>query len=202
VTSVEPSRLALVHLVPVAGARDPRRLDALLAAGVTALWLRDPEATGRALFDAALVLREATRRAGALLLVGDRVDVALAVGADGVQLGRRAIPAARAREIFPGRLGVSCHDAEELAAAAQARADHAILSPVHDVPGKGPPLGLDGLVRLLRGTRLPVVALGGIDTTTAAAVRATGVAGIAVARALADAPDPTRTARELLRRGG
>ncbi len=189
--------LRLVHVVDARGAADRTRLGSLLANGVTALWLRDPAATGRALHDAAVSLRALTAAAGALLLVGDRPDVALAVEADGVQLGHRAVPPEHVRPWYRGRLGVSCHDASDLRAAAAAGADHVVLSPVFAVPGKGPPLGLEGLATLLTATTLPVVALGGLTPETAARVRALGVAGIAVARALAQAPDPAATARGL-----
>jgi len=189
--------LRLVHVVDTRGAVDRASLTRLLDAGVTALWLRDPAATGRALFDAARVLRALTSDAGALLLVGDRPDVALAVDADGVQLGHRAVPPEHVRPWYRGRLGVSCHDASDLRAAAAAGADHVILSPVFAVPGKGAPLGLAGLMTLLTSTALPVVALGGITPATVVAVRGLGVAGVAVARALADAADPSVVARTL-----
>lgn len=190
-------RLSLVHVVDVRGAADRARVAALLRGGVTALWLRDPAATGRALHDAGLLLRATTEEAGALLLVGDRPDVACAIGADGVQLGHRAVPAEHVRPWYRGRVGVSCHDASDLRAAAAAGADHVILAPVFDVPGKGRPLGLEGLEALLLVTRLPVVALGGVTAANAGAVRAIGVAGVAVARALADAVDPEAAARAL-----
>jgi thiamine-phosphate diphosphorylase len=185
-----PRALAVVHLVDLEEARDGARLDRLLAAGVTCLWLRAPGATGRALYDAAggLVLR--CRRSGAALLVGERADVATAVGADGVQLGHRSPPAERVRPWYRGWMGVSCHTAADLAAAEAAGADHAVLSPVFGVPEKGEPLGLERLAEMVAAAGLPVVALGGIAPTNAASVRATGVAGVAAIRSLRDAPDP------------
>lgn len=196
-----PSRataaLCLVQIVDVAGAGDRTRLEATLSAGVTSIWLRDPAATGRTLFEAASALRALTEAAGRELWIGDRLDVALAVEADGVQLGYRAVPAARVRPWYRGRVGVSCHDAVELRAAEAAGADHVVLSPVFPVPDKGPALGLDGLRALLGQARLPVVALGGITPECVASVRALGVAGVAVARALSNAPSVGMVARAL-----
>ena len=192
---------AALHLVLVADVEDAHRgdrIDAALSAGVTCVWLRAPQATGRALYDAAGGLLLRCRRLGAALLIGDRVDVALAVGADGVQLGGRAVPARAVRPWYRGWIGVSCHTASDLAAAAAAGADHVVVSPVFGVPEKGPPLGVEGLAALVRGFPRPVVALGGIEGSNAAAVRAVPeVAGVAVIRAVRDADDPAAAARAL-----
>jgi thiamine-phosphate pyrophosphorylase len=193
-----PDALRLVGVVDEAAATREDRLEALLLAGVTALWLRMSDATGRAVYRRARALRALTTRTGRALLVGDRVDVALAVEADGVQLGHRAPPPDRLRPHFAGRLGVSCHDEEELVRAERAGADHVVLSPVFPVPGKGRPLGVERFGRLARACPLPVVALGGIDEATAAAVLEAGAAGVAAVRALADPDDPGRTVRALL----
>jgi thiamine-phosphate diphosphorylase len=192
-----PAALRLVHVVDLEGARRGDRLDAMLQNGVTCLWLRAPEATGRELYDAAGALLLRCRRLGAALLVGDRVDVAMAVGADGVELGARAAPARAVRPWYRGWMGVSCHGGTEIAAAREAGADHVVLSPVFGVPDKGEPLGLDGFRTLAREARLPVVALGGLDADRAAAVRAAGADGVAVIRALRDAADVAAAARAL-----
>src|SRR5205085_1434303 len=182
-----PAALRLVYVVDVKDARRGERVDAVLAAGVTCLWLRSPESTGRELYDAAGALVLRCRRLGAALLVGDRVDVALAVGADGVELGARAAPARAVRPWYRGWMGVSCHGSAEIRAAREAGADHVVLSPVFGVPQKGAPLGLETLANLVREAGLPVVALGGIEPDNVASVRATGVAGVAVIPALRDA---------------
>ncbi len=192
-----PAALHLVYVCDVAGAADGDRLDALLSAGVTCVWLRALDASGRALYEAAGGLLLRCRRLGAALLVGDRVDVALAVGADGVQLGARAIPPRTVRGWYPGWMGVSCHTAEEVRAAEEAGANHVVLSPVFGVPLKGAPLGPAGLAALSRGVRTAVVALGGIGPESVASVRAVGVAGVAAIRALRDAPDPAAAAAAL-----
>jgi thiamine-phosphate pyrophosphorylase len=192
-----PGALRVIHVVDSAGARDGARLDALLEGGVTCLWLRDPSATGRALYEAAGGLLLRCRRLEAALLVGDRVDVAQAVGADGVQLGARAVPVRAVRPWYGGWIGVSCHDAEELAKGEAAGADHLVLSPVFGVPAKGPPLGAPRFAALAARVRRPVVALGGIDDGNAPEVVAAGAAGVAAIRSLRDAPDPREAARRL-----
>ncbi len=193
-----PAALRLVYVVDLEGAADAPRLEAALSGGVTCLWLRDPAANGRQLYDAAGTLVLRARRAGAAVLVGDRADIALAAGADGVQLGRRAPPARTVRPWYPGWMGVSCHAEAEVRAAQDAQADHIVLSPVFGVPLKGPPLGVQGLTVLARGARVPVVALGGIDPANVTALRALGIAGVAAVRAIRDADDPAEAARGLV----
>jgi thiamine-phosphate pyrophosphorylase len=121
----------------------------------------------------------------------------MAVGADGVQVGWRAVPAAVLRPVHPGWMGVSCHGEAELRAAEKAGADHLVVSPVFGVPEKGAPLGIDGLRALVRIATCPVVALGGIGPENAAAVAATGVAGLAAIRSIRDAPNPGAAVRSM-----
>ena len=192
-----PGALRVVHVIDTEGARDGAFVDALLEGGVTCLWLRDPGASGRALYEAAGGLLLRCRRLEAALIVGDRVDVAVSVAADGVQLGARAAPARAVRPWYRGWLGVSCHDAAELREAEAAGADHVVLSPVFGVPDKGAPLGVERFRALAREINRPVVALGGIDADNAAEVVAAGAAGVAAIRSLRDAPDPGEAARRL-----
>lgn len=189
--------LRLVYVVDTAAAADGPRVDAALDHGATALWLREPGATGRVLYDAAGSLLLRCRRLGAVLIVGDRADVAMAVGADGVQLGHRSPPARSVRPWYRGFLGVSCHSATEIAAAEEAGADYVVVSPVFGVPDKGTPLGVDGLAQLARTARRPVVALGGVTPDNVGLLRDLGLAGVAVIRSLRDAADPAAAARRL-----
>lgn len=192
-----PEALRLIYIVDAEQARAWRTLDAALGAGVTTLWLRAPEASGADLYRLGRDLQQRTRAAGAALLVGDRADVALALGAEGVQLGHRSPPAARVRPWFPGWVGVSCHSEGDLRRAEEAGADFAVLSPVYGVPDKGAPLGAPLFARYRATVRLPVVALGGIEPSNVAEVRAAGAAGVAVIRALREAADPAEAARAL-----
>lgn len=185
---------------------DCAQLDAALAAvrsgAVDGVQLRDKVSTARALLAAANELRAATRAVGARLLVNDRVDVALACDADGVHLPGESFAVAEARALLgPGRLiGVSTHAPEEVAAAAAAGADFAVFGPVFDTPSKrafGAPQGLEALRRARAAAgAMPLLAIGGVDAATAAAVRA---AGIAVIRAVLAADDPAAAAVALRR---
>lgn len=192
--------LRLIWIVDAKSATDGDRLDAVLGAGVSALWLREPSATGAELFRLARDLKVRCDAHGAALIVGDRVDVALAVGAHGVQIGHRSPPAKHIRPLLKGWLGTSCHSPRDLARAAEAEADFAVLSPVFGVPERGPPLGTARLQALEAKARLPIVALGGIGRDNVRAVRDTGIDGIAVIRALKDADDPVTEAHRLARR--
>ncbi len=189
--------LRLIYVVDAEQSADWRRVEQTLEGGVTTLWLRVPHATGSELYRLGKDLQQRCRARGAALVVGDRADVALALGAEGVQLGHRSPPAHRVRAWFPGWLGVSCHTEGDLARAQQAGVDYVVLSPVYGVPDKGAPLGPLLFDKLRVGVSLPVVALGGIEVENAAEVAAVGAAGVAVVRALRDAPDPLGAARQL-----
>ena len=202
-----PPRPPRVYLVtdPSAGTDVVRRAGAALSAippGTAALQLRHRGAGGRELLALALALREAADRAGQSLLVNDRVDVALAAGADGVHLPSAGIPPADARALLgPGRLlAVSCHSADDVARARNAGADFATFGPVFDTPSKRPwgePVGPERLREAAR-LGLPLVGLGGVDAGNAAEVARAGAWGVAAIRAWLDAPDPAEAVRGLM----
>ncbi len=198
----EPSQpvtesLRLLYVADVPAVQDWRRLDLLFEGGVTAVWLRAPQVTGAELHRAAKDLVRRAAPFGVAVIVGDRADVAAGVGAHGVQLGYRSPPAQDVRPWFPGFIGVSCHSAGELARAASAGADYCVLSPVFGVPRKGEPLGALAFGALRNGVSLPVVALGGIETSNVASVLEAGADGLAAIRSLRDGQDPKGTARAL-----
>jgi thiamine-phosphate pyrophosphorylase len=187
-----------------AGRPLPLVVEACLQAGLRLVQLREKDLPGGALLDLARALRDLTRRHGAALLVNDRVDVALAAGADGVHLPASGIPASEARRLVgPGlRVGVSTHSAREAVAAEQATADYVIFGPVYDTPAKrpfGPPQGLAALTRAAREARLPVVAIGGVTPERVRELRAAGASGVAGIRALLGADDPARATEAFLR---
>jgi thiamine-phosphate pyrophosphorylase len=169
--------------------------------GVCAVQLREKDLEGRELWQLALRLREVTRKAGAALYVNDRVDVALAVGADGVQVGERGIGVARARALGAGlAVGASVHGVEGAQRAVAEGADFVVFAPVFEVAGKAP-AGAAGLAEVVRavGDRVRVVALGGIaGPAEADACRAAGAQAVAVVRAVMEAREPARMVRELL----
>lgn len=189
--------LNLVYIVDLDGARDWRRLDEGMAGGVSAVWLRAPGATGAQVFGAARDLLRRCVPHDVAVIVGDRADVAQAVGTPFVQLGFRSPPARFVTSWFPGHVGVSCHSPGELRRAADAGAAYAVLSPIFGVPKKGEPLGPDRFGAWARDAVLPVVGLGGIDPSNVDRVRATSACGVAVIRALRDALDPRSAAKRL-----
>jgi thiamine-phosphate pyrophosphorylase len=109
----------------------------VLAAGVRLVQLREKELTGRQLYERALAFRRETAAAGALLLINDRLDIALAVEADGVHLGQDDLPIRAARRIAPDLLiGASTHSLEEALAAQEAGASYVNLGPIFPTPTK------------------------------------------------------------------
>ncbi len=169
---------------------------AALDAGLPAVQLRDKDLPGGPLFALAEQLREATTRTGALLFVNDRLEVALAVGADGVHLGGGSVPADVARRLVgPGALiGVSTHAPGE----APPDADLAFFGPVYATPSKGDAQGETRLAEAVRAAAIPVLAIGGVTAARVPAVRAAGAAGAAVIRAILAAPDAAAATRALL----
>jgi thiamine-phosphate pyrophosphorylase len=148
-----------------------------------AVQLRDPELDGRALYAFGARLREATRAARVALVVNDRLDLARALKAEGVHLGRRSVSVADARAFMGKRVwvSVSCHAVAEVPKAAEAGADAALLSPIFASPGKETPLGVEALHEASRS--LPLIAMGGVDTWGLSACFQAGAAGVAAIRA-------------------
>ncbi len=166
-----------------------------LDGGVKAVQLREKDLAARELFHLAEKLRALTTRYQARLLINDRIDVARAAGADGVQLGKTSLPVATARLLLgpEALIGFSAHSPEELATAARDGADFATFSPIFSTPSKsafGPPQGLPALAAACRDSPLPVFALGGITQEQTTPIREAGAAGIAVIRAVLGAGDP------------
>ncbi len=173
-----------------------------LPPGTGALHLREKDLGGRDLLALARALLAVCREADQLLLVNDRLDVALAAGADGVHLPSAGLPPAEARRLLgAGKLlGVSCHSAADVRRAKDGGADYATFGPVFETPSKrafGPPPGLSALAEAA-ALGLPLVGLGGVEAGNAAAVRAAGACGVAAIRAWLAAADPGAAARSLL----
>ena len=198
----------------VIGTRDVGRgeigatVRAAVAGGVSAVQLRDKHASARELTALAAELCDVLAGTGVPLLVNDRLDVALASGADGVHLGQSDLDVGHARRLAgPGFLiGQSVSRPEEIAdvhALPGGTVDYLGIGPVFPTLTKTdarPALGLDTLTALRARTGLPCVGIGGIDVRNAPAVWATGVDGIAVVSAICGAPDPRAAAADL--RGG
>src|SRR5690606_34486074 len=157
---------------------------------------------GGALYALAERLLPVAARAGAVVLVNDRVDVALACGAAGVQLGRRSIPVAEARRLLgpEALIGYSAHSAAEVLDAERAGANFVLLGtifPTTSHPGE-PGAGPDLVRATVQGARAPIVAIGGITPERAGAVLEAGAYGVAVLGGVWHAADPAEAARRYL----
>jgi thiamine-phosphate pyrophosphorylase len=161
---------------------------------------RDKAASMLAACRQAALLKQAAQDAGAILLVNDRCDLALAVDADGVHLGQQDLPVGMARTIM-GReklIGVSTHTDAQVAAATEAGADYLGFGPIFppgSKPDHDPVVGIEGLRRIRALTSLPIFAIGGIAPGHVPSLVEGGADGVAVISAIAQARDVTATAR-------
>ncbi len=166
----------------------PPRILAAIRAGINFIQIREKDLPTRELSDLVGAAVDAAKGRGTRVVVNDRLDVALAVGAAGVHLGRQSIPAETARRIVPDGflVGVSCHSLDEARMAQTARADYVALGPIFETASKfqyGPPLGLGKLREVAANVSVPVLALGGITVDRVKAcldAGATGIAGISI----------------------
>ncbi|GCD90844.1 thiamine phosphate synthase [Nocardioides sp. LS1] len=175
-------------------------LPLLAAAGVGGFQVRAKAVEDRALLALTRGVCSAVEEYGALVVVDDRVDVALAAGAAGVHLGATDLPVADARRIAPGLVvGATCRSRAEVVAAREQGADYAGFGPVFATASKAglpEPLGV-AAVAAATGV-LPLVAIGGIDAAGAALARAAGAHGVAVIGSIWRPPDPVAAAKELV----
>lgn len=198
--------LYLVTDAPACGSRGVvATVREAVAGGVSVVQLRDHEATTRALCRAAEAVRVVLEGTGVPLVVDDRLDVALAVGADGVHLGQSDLPVVAARAIAGPELliGWSVTDRREAELASslpEGTVDYLGVGPVFPTTTKAdasPPLGIEVLGDICASATVPCVAIGGITASEAPAVAAAGAAGIAVVAAICSAVDPRAAASEL-----
>ncbi len=179
--------------------------EAAIAGGADVLQLRDKDASSGLLYEEALRLRELTRGAKVPFIVNDRLDIALAVDADGVHVGQSDLPASVARKIMGPRkiLGVSVATVEEALRAEKDGADYLGVGPVFEARGTKPdtcePLGVDRIARIRSRCLLPIVAIGGINAENAGKVREAGADGAAVISAIVSAADISQATRRLKR---
>jgi thiamine-phosphate pyrophosphorylase len=198
-TIVDPER---------AGARELSDLASLVAGGgATLVQLRDKHSETRAMVEAARAIRAKLTPLRVPLLINDRVDVALAVGADGVHLGQEDMAIADARRLLPGDsvIGLSVKTVAQAEAAPIDLINYAAIGGIFTTTSKNnpdPPIGIEGLRAIAqvfrrRSPGLPLCAIAGIDATNASAVIAAGVDGVALISAISLAPSPENAAREL-----
>jgi len=189
------------------GGRDPVALvRQAVAGGATLIQYRDKRAEGRRLVELARALKAAIGGTGVPLLINDRVDIALAAGADGVHLGQDDMHPKDARDLIGlnAIIGLTLKTPEQADAMTHMPVDYGCIGGVFATVSKNnpaPPIGLDGLREVVRRARLsaraPFGAIAGIDASNAQAVIAAGADGIAVISALFMAPDPQAEARRL-----
>lgn len=181
-----------------------RVVEASLQAGVRLVQYRAKEADDRSRLAEAQALRALCRRHGALFLVNDRIDLALAVDADGVHLGQDDLPPALARRLLgPEKLiGRSTHALEQLQQAERDGCDYVGVGPVNATPTKPgrTPVGLEYVRQAAAEARIPWFAIGGIEASSLAPVLEAGASRVAVVRAITDADDPAAATTELLAR--
>ncbi|MEJ2070895.1 MAG: thiamine phosphate synthase [Syntrophobacterales bacterium] len=174
-----------------------------LAAGVRLVQLREKDLNGRPLYELAVEFRRQIEAAGALLMINDRLDIALAAGADGVHLGQDDLPLSAARRLGPELIiGASTHSPEEALAAEKAGASYVNIGPIFATLTKeaATPLGPEMIDRIAPQLRIPWTTMGGIKKTNIDQVVSRGARHPAVITAVTAAPDPTAAARELRRK--
>ncbi|WP_376792963.1 thiamine phosphate synthase [Thermoflexus sp.] len=175
--------------------------EAALRGGITMLQLRWKSGPLREMLQLGEALQKLCQRYGVPFLINDRVDVALALRADGVHLGQEDLPPEVARRLLGPRalIGVSARTPDQARAAEAAGADYLGTGSVFPTSSKANPIliGLEGLAVVVRSTRLPVVAIGGVSPENAAACIRAGAVGVAVISAITQAPDPEAAARAL-----
>jgi thiamine-phosphate pyrophosphorylase len=161
-------------------------VSAAVRCGVDLIQIREKKLTGKLLFDLTQRAVELVGDSRTKVLVNDRVDIALAAGADGVHLTSRSVVADVVRSnVDDGFLiGVSCHTREDIAATHGA--DFLLFGPVFASPGKGEGVGSEALRAAVESSELPVIGIGGIDETNYKEVVDAGAAGFAAIRALND----------------
>lgn len=178
-------------------------LDEVLAAGVGVVQLREKEIDDRELFDRALAFRERTLKAGALLIIDDRLDVALAADADGVHLGQRDLPVREARRLAPGLLiGASSHTPEQAWVAQAEGASYVNIGPIYPTETKAtglPALGPEAISRTAPRLTIPFTVMGGIKARNIGALLERGARHVAVVTAVTAASDVAGAARALRR---
>ncbi len=174
-----------------------------LKGGIKAVQLREKGLSAKELFELAQGLRSLTRQYGARLFINDRVDIAMAVNADGVHLGQNGFSARDAKRIFPeAAIGVSTHSLNEAKKAEDEGADFITIGPIFYTSSKadyGEPLGVEVIKRVRKEINIPVFAIGGIKKDNVKDVMAAGADGAAVISVVIGTKEPEKAVKEILR---
>ncbi|MFW5802303.1 MAG: thiamine phosphate synthase [Verrucomicrobiota bacterium] len=182
----------------LAGRESIPLIAACIERGVTAVQLRDKQATSRELHDLGGQLLDVTRSYGVPLIINDRVDIMLSLGAEGVHVGRDDLPLESVRMLAPKAIvGSTAKTVKDVREAEMAGADYVGVGPVFATETKeqaGPVLGPDGVREIAAASHLPCVAIGGINETNVTRLAGTGVAGVCVIAGILDQDDPGEAA--------
>jgi thiamine-phosphate pyrophosphorylase len=182
----------------------PDAIRLALQGGVRAVQLREKELPVRELLALARELRLLTREFNAQLFVNDRVDVAVAVDADGVHLGHQSMPVDAVRRVVGDRMliGVSTHNMQEAIEAEQGAADFITFGPIYDTPSKsklGSPVGCDVINIVKKSISIPIYGLGGISSGNIAPVLKAGAYGVAMISAVLRADNIQQATEDIVR---
>lgn len=174
-----------------------------VAGGVTMVQVREKHGDVRAFIERAQRVKAILKGTGVPLIINDRVDVALAVDADGLHLGQSDMPATIARQLIGGNkiLGLSIENEQQLEESNHLPIDYIGLSAIFATPTKTNTKkhwGVEGLKKALETTRLPIVGIGGINENNIPELMATGVHGLALVSAICHADDPKASSQHLL----
>ncbi len=172
--------------------------------GVTIVQLREKDLNTRQFVEKASELKMILKPENVPLIINDRIDIALAVKADGVHIGQRDMPFGLVKKIIPGSMivGLSVETVEQVREAEKLAVDYVSISPVFPTPVKTDfdekPWGLEGLARARKLTKHTLIAIGGINTSNAREVINAGANGIAVVSGICSAENPEAASRELV----
>jgi thiamine-phosphate pyrophosphorylase len=174
-----------------------------LKGGVKAVQFREKDLGTRELLKLAYRMRGLTKKYNTRLFINDRLDIALAVGADGVHLTQNSIPADAVRKVVKKKLliGVSTHSLKEAREAEKAGTDFITLGPIYQTPSKlkyGTPLGIGTLKKVSREIKIPVFAIGGVKARRINELSSAGAYGIAMISEIFGASDIQKKTRELV----
>lgn len=177
--------------------------ESALRGGTTVIQLREKDCSSREFYELGLRVKKITERYNAPLIINDRVDIALAVGAAGVHVGQGDLPCKVVREMIgPDMIvGVSAATLEEAVRAEQDGADYLGVGAMYATATKTDtrPVSMEEILKIRAAVKIPIVVIGGINKQTLGNFKGTGVNGLAVVSAIVAQPDPEAAARELLR---
>lgn len=189
----------------LSGLSHAEQVERLAAGGATLIQLREKAASAREFYYAALEAMTVAHRVGVQIIINDRIDIAMAVDADGVHLGQEDVPPDRARRLLGESriVGFSTHSVEQALEANRAPVDYIAIGPVFQTSTKENPetiVGLEAIAAIKTRTSKPLVAIGGITVARALSVIEAGADSVAVISALLSTGDISERTREFIER--